>query len=200
MSATKPNDLATSVAVVYVMNVDPLATVPKILPDHSNLDTVYTALKTAYPFASFKKLASSKGTKISETPDANNQQVTVDDGNALIWDVSTPDSKITTSWYESRNIDVREVLFGKQAVTITETLVDFELSATVKEPTINARLVVLILATRPDGKIEEFYLVDGKITGEFITSFLSNKEAPVGSDITFVTNDGGYIVRKTPKL
>jgi len=200
MSATKPHDLATSVAVVYVMNVDPLAVVPKILPDQSNLDTVYSALKTEYPFASFKKLASTKGVQISETPDANNQQVTVDDGNALIYDVSIPDSKVSTSWYESRNTDVREILFGKQAVTITETLVDFELSATVKEPTENAHLVVLILATRPDGKIEEFYLVDGKVTGDIVTSFLKYKEPPVGSDLTFVTNDGGYILRKTPKL
>lgn len=200
MSATKPNDLATSVAVVHIMNFDPLAVVPKILPDQSNLDAVYTALKTAYPFGSFKKLASTKGVQISETPDANNQQVTVDDGNALIYDISIPDSKITTSWYESRNTDAREILFGKQAVTITETLVDYELSATVKEPTANARLVALILATRPDGKIEEYYLVDGKVTGDVVTSFLKYKEPPVGSDLTFVTNDGGYILRKLPKL
>lgn len=200
MSATKPNDLATSVAVVHIMNFNPLAVVPKILPDQSNLDAVYTALKTAYPFGSFKKLASTKGVQISETPDANNQQVTVDDGNALIYDISIPDSKITTSWYESRNTDAREILFGKQAVTITETLVDYELSATVKEPTANARLVALILATRPDGKIEEYYLVDGKVTGDVVTSFLKYKEPPVGSDLTFVTNDGGYILRKLPKL
>lgn len=200
MSATKPHDLATSVAVVYVMNVHPLATVPKILPDQSNLDAVYSALKTEYPFASFKKLASTKGVQISETPDANNQQITVDDGNALIYDVSIPESKITTSWYESRNTDVREILLGKQAVTITETLVDFELSATVKEPTVNAHLVVLILATRPDGKIEEYYLVDGRVTGDIVTSFLKYKEPPVGSDLSFVTNDGGYIIRKMPKL
>lgn len=200
MSATKPNDLATSTAVLYVMNFDTAATVPKILSDQSNLDAVYTALKTEYPFGSFKKLASTKWIQVSETPDANNQQVVVDDGNALIYDVSTPDSKISTSWYESKNTDVREILLGKNAVTITESLVDFELTASVKEPTVNARLVVLILATRPDGKIEEFYMVDGKVTGDIITSFLKYKEPPVGSDLTFMTNEWGYILRKLPKL
>lgn len=200
MSATKPNDLATSVAVVYVMPYNPLTVVPKILPDQSNLSAVYTALKTGYPFASFKKLASTKGVQISETVDANNQTVTVDDGNALIYDVSTPDSKVSTSWYESRNTNVRDLLFGKSSVVITETLIDYELSAIVKEPTVNAHLVVLILATRPDGKVEEYYLVNGKVTGDIVTSFLKYNEAPVGSDLTFVTNDGGYIVRKMPKL
>lgn len=200
MSATKPNDLATSVAVVHVMKFNPAAVVPKILSDQSNLDLVYAALKTAYPVGSFKKIASTKWVQVSETLDASNQQVTVDDGNALIYDVSTPDSKISTSWYESKNNAVREILFGKTAVVLTESLVDFELSATVKEPTANQRLVVLILATRTDGKIEEFYLVDGKVTGDIVTSFLKFKEPPVWSDLTFVTNEGGYILRKTPKL
>lgn len=110
MSATQEKDLSTSTGVLYVVPVNTSATIEALLADGSNVDDVYADLKTAYPTNTLIRVASIVDTQLSEEPNANETEVLVDDGNGKIFGTVKPDAKITATWYESKNVDVREIL------------------------------------------------------------------------------------------
>jgi hypothetical protein len=199
MSATNANDLSTSTAVLYVAKINTTATIAKPTTSGSNADTVLTNIKTAYPTLSWVRLASVKDAQIAEEPTANLQEVIVDDGNGLIYSTVKPNEKFTATWLESKNAKAREILLGVAPVTLTESTVDYSVTAIEKATRVAPRFAVMILATRADGKVEEYYMTDAKITGEVIIQFLKSAGEPTGSQITLELNDGGISVKKIPK-
>lgn len=199
MSATNAKNLPTSVGLLYVVPINTGATIPALATDGSNVDDVYDAIKTAYPTSTLKRVASIKDTQVAEEPSANLVEVLVDDGNGKIFGTVKPNAKITATWYESKNVDVREILTGIAAVTITESLVDYDLTGMQKATRTEPRFVAVIIATREDGKVEEYWMTDAKVSGEVITAFLKSSGEPTGSNITLELNDGGVFVRKIPQ-
>ncbi len=200
MTATHAKDLPTSVGLLYVVPINPSANLPALATDGSNVDDVYDAIKTAYPTNSLKRVASIKDTQVAEEPSANLVEVLVDDGNGKIFGTVKPNAKITATWYESKNVDVREILTGIAAVTVTESSIDYDVTGVEKKTRTEPRFVAVIIATREDGKVEEYWMTDAKVSGEVITAFLKSAGEPTGSNITIELNDGGTFVRKIPHV
>ena len=73
------------------------------------------------------------------------------------------------------------------------------MTAMSKSTRVEPRFVAVILATRADGKIEEYWMTDAKVSGEVITAFLKSAGEPTGSSLTLQLNDGGILVRKIPQ-
>ena len=199
MSAKNEKNLGTSVGVVYVAKYLPSAVIPDLLADGSNADAVLTAIKTAYTLSLWKELASSKETKIEENVSDGLQEVTADDGRGLVYSVVNPTAKLTTTWLESKDKDALGVITGVAPVSVTESTVNYNIYASEQKTMATPRVAVMILASRPDGKIEEYYAIDCKVTGSIVTEFLKFKGVPAGSQLTFERNDGGLLIKKIPE-
>jgi len=197
MAAVNPNDLSISTGYLYVAPINTTATIESLAEDGSNIADVITDFEAAYPTNAWKRLASIKDLSIEETPAGDKKEVITDD-TGLIFTSAKAGATVKATWYESKNVDVGEILTGISSVTQvdganTNNLIGYKITNRVLP-----RFAVKIQGTRGT-KIEQYYISDATIGGSLITQFLKSDGEPQGSSVEITANEGGMILKKIPQ-